>query len=122
MSDFMAKSFCIICSRERQGIEVEDDFVLGAVRWFKRNVTHNEKNNRLVVCKEDYEKYKKSRSTFEFRQKLYLGFGVVFMILMLLLGRSASAFFSGILLLLLFYAFSFLSYTPKLKIKGSAPA
>ena len=117
----MRKSYCIICGEEKKGIEVENDLVLDSLRWFKKNVTHDEKNNILVVCRDDYPKYKENRAKFEFRKKFYLGLGFVFVLLMVLLSRAITALLSGIGLMLLFYALSLLSYTPRLKIKAAKP-
>lgn len=113
----MQKSYCIICGKEKKGIAVENDFVLDTIRWFKKNVTKSGKNNKLVVCKEDYKTYALSRRKFESRQKLYVIFGVLFVILSLLVSRSASTLPIAILIMLLLYLFSFLSYMPRISIK-----
>ena len=67
----MSKSYCIVCGKEKKGIEIEYDIVIKGIRWFKRNVTKNEKNNVLVVCSSCYSLYKKSRDKFELRERLY---------------------------------------------------
>ena len=91
--------------------------MLTAIRWFKTNVTHNEKNNRLVVCKECYPRYAESRRKFESRERLYVAFGVIFAALNLLVSRSLSSIAISVVIVLLLLAFSFLSYTPKISIK-----
>ena len=77
----MSKTYCIVCGKEKKGIPVQDDVVLGFIRWFKRTVTKNEKGNLLVVCKEDYLAYKAARKRYEGRQKVYLVLGVLFVLL-----------------------------------------
>ena len=115
---FMAKSVCIICGQEKDGIEVENDFVLESIRWFKRNVTKNEKGNRLVVCKDCYAKYRDARKKYESRVKTYLVLGFLFLIFTVLVS-SDKLFALGvsILLIIFLYLLSLLSYMPKLKIK-----
>ncbi|MGC8675955.1 MAG: hypothetical protein ACP5T3_00350 [Candidatus Micrarchaeia archaeon] len=112
----MAKSICIVCGEEKQGIEVEQDWVINTIRWFKRNVTKNEQGNRLVVCKECYPKYAIMRKKYEGREKLYLALGIIFTLFSLFVASDKLyALGVGILVTALLYAFSLLSYTPKLK-------
>ncbi|MDE1854802.1 MAG: hypothetical protein KGH57_00570 [Candidatus Micrarchaeota archaeon] len=113
----MQKSYCIICGKERSGIAVENDTVLGSIRWFKANVTKDEKNNRLVVCKECYPKYSAGRAKFESRQKLYIGLGFVFAALNILIARNLASLVVSIFIVLLLFALSFLSYMPRINIK-----
>ncbi|EQD59708.1 hypothetical protein B1B_08080, partial [mine drainage metagenome] len=44
---------------EKTGHRRQRDYVIGAIRWFKKNVTKNEKGHALVVCKACYPAYKK---------------------------------------------------------------
>lgn len=110
------KSYCIICGEEKDGIEIKDDYVLSSIRWFKTNVTKTEKNNRLVVCKDCYPKYASMRKRYESRQALYVGLGIVFAIMSLVLAPSVTTLFMDIILILFLYALSLLTYMPKLKI------
>ena len=111
------KSYCIICGAEKKGLDVQDDWVLGLIRWFKRNVTRNENGNRLVVCRECYPKYEASRSKFESRQKLYVALGAIFAALSLVLSPSLTSMLFAALVLLIMLALSLLSYTPRIGIK-----
>ncbi len=111
------KSYCIICGAEKKGLEVQDDWELGAIRWFKRNVTKNEKGNRLVVCRECYPKYEASRGKFESRQKLYIALGAIFAVLSLVLSPSLTSVLLAVSIMLIMLALSLLSYTPKISIK-----
>lgn len=108
------KAFCIICGKEKGGIEVRNDRVLGGIRWIKQNITHNESGNRLVVCKECYEAYKKSKKRFESRKKVYLILGIIFAALLMVIGRSAISLLFGVFMILLLYSFAFFSYMPEL--------
>jgi Ca2+/Na+ antiporter len=103
---------------ERNGIEVQDDLVLSAIRWFKKNITKNEKNNLLVVCKADYQKYAAGRRRFESRQRLYAFLGVLFIVLSVLVSRTLSALFVSLIVLLLLMALTLLSYVPRINIKN----
>ncbi|MEM0154585.1 MAG: hypothetical protein QW814_01995 [Methanothrix sp.] len=106
---------CIICGKELNGLEVKDDYVIKSMRWFKRNVTHNEKNYRLVVCKDCYVKYKKARDSYNSKTISYLAIGVIFAALLIITGRSLGAVVAGIAIIILMYALSLLSYMPGLK-------
>jgi cytochrome b subunit of formate dehydrogenase len=106
---------CIICGKELNGLEVKEDYVINAMRWFKRNVTHNEKNYRLVVCKDCYVKYKKARNSYNSKTVSYLAIGVIFAALLVITGRSLGALAAGIAIIMLMYALSLLSYMPGLK-------
>ncbi|MCL4404811.1 MAG: hypothetical protein M1544_03405 [Candidatus Marsarchaeota archaeon] len=110
------ESRCIICGKETDGLEVKPDYVIGAMRWFKRNITHNEKNYRLVVCKEDYPKYKKARDSYNSKTISYVIIGVIFAALLIITGRSLGAAAAGIGIIILMYLLSLLSYMPGLKV------
>jgi hypothetical protein len=96
---------------------VEDDFVINSIRWFKRNVTRNEKNNRLVVCRECYPKYAAARRKFESRERLYIALGVVFAALNMIVARSLASLLVSAAVILLMLALAFLSYVPRISIK-----
>lgn len=110
-------SYCIICGGKKDGLEIEEDYVLEGIRWFKRNVTHDEKGNRLVVCKECYTEYKKRRDKYINRQRLYVSLGVIFIVLVIVVSYDAFALVAAMLMLLLFYALSLANYAPDLKVK-----
>ena len=110
-------TYCIICAKQKNGIAIKDDHVLDALHWFKKNVTKNEKGNRLVVCKEDYSAYKKKRDKYTSRQALYVAIGAIFMILGLVASVSLSTVALGILVIAVLYLLSLINYTPALDIK-----
>jgi hypothetical protein len=109
------EGYCIICGKQKQGIEVEEGNIIKAIRWLKRNVTKNEKGNKLVVCKECYPKYKKYRTRFERRLALYLILGVLFLVFGLMLSFRVETLILGLFVVLLMYFFALLNYMPKLK-------
>lgn len=111
----MKTTYCIICGKKKAGIPVEEDRVIYAIRWFKRNVTRNEQGNSLVVCKEDYATYKKNRDRFVSRRMIYVGIGVIFLVLGLLVSFSLGALAMGIIVIAALYLMSLLNYMPKLK-------
>ncbi len=106
-------TYCIMCAKQRQGLPVEDDHVLNALRWFKRNVTKNEQRNKLVVCKEDYPKYKRNRDKYVLRGMIFVSLGVLFMLLALII--SLSMIIPAFIVFLLLCALSLMNYTPKVR-------
>jgi hypothetical protein len=106
---------CIICGEPKNGLEVSEDWVIKTIRAFKKNVTKNEKNYRLVVCKECYPKYAKSRSGFNKRRAIYLTLGIAFGIMAVIASsfRPAS-FLIAIIVICVMYLLSLFSYMPAL--------
>ncbi len=113
----MRKSYCIVCGNERDGIEIKEDHVIKAVRWFKTNITRNEVNNRLVVCKECYPKYEKARHRYQSRRIMYTALGVIFAVLSLAVSPRLETLAVAVLVIALLYALSYLSYMPSLVIR-----
>lgn len=110
------KSACMICGKEREGVEVREDHVIKAMRWFKVNVTKNAKGYRIVVCKECMEKYKKLRAKFVRRRALYLALGVVFTVSLGIISSGRPlAILTGIVITVALYGLSLVSYMPALK-------
>ena len=104
---------CIICGEKRDGLAVKEDYVINAIRWFKKNVTKNEQGYSLVVCKEDYPKYAKGRNSYIKKQVAYTALGVIFAILLVIGsgGRAISLLF-GLLVIAFMFLLSILSYMP----------
>jgi uncharacterized membrane protein len=113
MAKLKKKTYCIMCGKNRRGIPVREDKVIGSIRWLKRKL-RNEKGNALVVCRDCYDKYSMQRKRFESRQFLYIAIGIVFMVLMIITSPTVLAFIVGILIVMLLYAFAMLSYIPAL--------
>ncbi len=110
---------CVICGKANDGIEIQEDQILGLLRWFKRNVTRNEKGYKLVVCKSCYPIYTKSRKRFVNRQVLYVGLGVILSLLLVIGGgNKLLAVLYSIIVIVFMYALSLLSYMPTLKVKA----
>ncbi|MCL5412710.1 MAG: hypothetical protein M1474_03670 [Candidatus Marsarchaeota archaeon] len=107
---------CIVCGEKKPGLEVEDDYVIDAIRWFKTHVTRNAKNYRLVVCKACYPKYNRYRSSYIKKQVAYLVLGFVFAGLLAIVSPSKLiALGYGAAIVVFMYALSLLSYTPAVK-------
>lgn len=111
------QSYCIICGKNKEGVGIKEDYVIGSIRWFNRKVLKQFRNNRLVVCKTCYPKYKEQRKKFVGRQRLYIALGAIFLILGVLLDRTVAAFLLGIAVVIVLYLFSLLSYVPELLYK-----
>lgn len=110
------KRGCIICGKEKNGLAIKEDYVIGAMRWFKRNVTKNAKNYTIVVCKDCMLQYKKLRARHVRSRSIYVALGVIFTITLLLASRgSLAALGFGILMTLFLYLLSLVSYMPALK-------
>jgi hypothetical protein len=112
----MKQSYCIICGNRKEGLVVKNDFVIEAIRAFKRNVTKNEKGNRLVVCRGCYAQYKKRRDRFSSRQVMYVALGVLFGIFSLLISFTLVSLALTIIVIAVLYALSLLNYTPALEV------
>ena len=114
-------SRCIICGEARDGLEVREDRVIRAMRYFKQNVTKNAKNYRLVVCRACYPKYDKYRSTYVKKQVSYVVVAVIFAALLIIVsGGQPSAFAYGIAIIIFMYLLSLLSYTPAVNLPPGA--
>ena len=112
---------CIICGRRIAGLGVKDDYILSSIRWFKRNVTKNEKGFRLVVCKDDFPKYYKQRKSFERKRSLYVGLGIVFAAALFLLSEfNLYSLFYGIGIIVFLYLLSLVNYMPALEAASSS--
>ncbi len=111
------ESYCILCGEKRGGVDVREDAVLQAMRWFKKEVLRKPvRKNRLVVCSSCYPGYKEQRKKYLSRQRTYLVLGVLFMVFgIVIAGLRALPLSIGILLLL--YLLSLLNYMPDLEIR-----
>lgn len=88
MDDPENKDLCIIDRKETtQGYKVKEDFVIKTIRDIKKRFGKL-KNNRLYVCPEHLEQYKKKRKNYE--RIVLLVSGLV--ILMFLVGIVAPLF------------------------------
>jgi hypothetical protein len=117
------ESRCIICGEEKNGLEVKEDNVIKLIRYFKRNVTRNEKNYRLIVCRQCYPKYSKERSSFMKRMTFYVGIGVVFGIIAIVVAPlNIASYVIAAIVICLMYLFSLLSYMPAITVPQSASA
>ncbi len=106
---------CILCGQEKNGIPVKADYIINSIRWFKRNVTKNEKHYTLVVCKDDYKKYYKARSSFIRKQVGYVALGIIFTVMLAITSRgNLTGIFVGVIITLFLYFMSLLSYMPPL--------
>ncbi len=108
------KSYCLMCAKERDGIPIKEDNVIKAIRLIKRHVFKSEKRNRIVICRECYEGYKKHRKKYVRRQAMYVALGVMFLIMLMLINLSAYSALFGIGMVILLYLLSLLNYMPEL--------
>jgi len=109
----MREDRCIICGEKRPGLEVRNDHILESIRWFKRNVTKNEKGYHLIVCKECYRTYKKARDSYVRRQVLYTILGIVFAAFITVFSANRlEALLMGLGIIIFLYMLSLASYMP----------
>lgn len=107
---------CVYCGQARPGLRVREDYVIKAMRWFNRSVLHKYRNYTLVVCKECYPTYKKSRAKYARKQITYVVIGFLFAgLLVAVSGGNAFAFLYGMAVIVFMYALSLISYVPSLK-------
>ncbi len=115
------ESRCIICGLEKKGLKVKEDHVIYAIRWFKRNVSRNEKGYDLVVCRDCYKKYSSARSSYNRKLFAYLGIGILATVLWIAVGGiKLYSIAAGIVLIAFMYLLSLLSYIPGLDVKKPA--
>ncbi len=119
----MRESYCIICGEEREGVEVKEDRVLSALRWFNRTILRiPPRNNSIVVCKSCYPTYKKQRKKYLGRQRTYLVLGFLFVLFGAIIAKTVVSIVVGLGLMVFLYLLSLLSYTPELKDISPKPA
>ncbi len=106
-----------MCGKEKDGVEIREDFVIDGLRWFNRKVLRTpERNNRIVVCSACYESYKKRRKRYLSRQKTYVILGALFALFgIIIAGNKLLAILAGIAIVVVLYLFSLLSYMPEIK-------
>lgn len=110
-------SFCIVCGKRKKGFEVEEDLVIKGIRRIKR-VFGIEKKNKLVVCKDCYNKYLQMRKKFEDKKKHFTILWVIFSLFVLIFSPDKiSAILFSILILPMFLILLIFYYMPKLKTK-----
>ena len=117
----MAKNYCIMCGKERSGLAVQDDAVLASIRWFKRNVTHNERNSHLVVCRDCYASYKKELQRHERRRTIYTALGILFFVVSVAVSPRIGTVIVSFGVLALLGVFSLMTYVPRIRV-GSGGA
>ena len=84
------KIACIMCTEEikkGEGNEVIEDKIIEIIRKVKAKLGVA-KGYKLVVCDECLENYEKKRKRFERNTILYLGLGLVILVLLMLLNFS----------------------------------
>ena len=113
----MKKTVCIICGKEKNGLQVKDDYVLETLRWIKTNITKNVKNYNLVVCKEDFLTYQKKRDGFERKEIIYGAIGVIFLIALIITSQgNIGAVFVGLAVTIGLLALAHVSYIPAVEL------
>ncbi len=109
----MKKKVCIMCGKERDGLLIKEDMVLKGLRWIKRNITRNERNYTLVVCKDDFLAYKKKRDGYERKMVIYVSLGIVFLVALALVSDAKlGAIAVGLVITIFLFLLAQLSYMP----------
>ncbi len=115
---------CVICGGEKAGIPIKEDIIfrtyrkiIHASRILVGKGELNKRKYRLVVCRDDYPKYKKMRSSYVRKEFTYVALGVVFTVLMLAVSSSKLlALAYGLVLTFFLYLLAQISYMPALYI------
>ena len=107
------KSRCIMCGNERDGLEVLPDYMINLIRWFK-HLTRSEKNYRLVVCRDCFEKYRKVRQRYQRRQIECVVLGILFAAVLVSFNLVRGAIF-GLAVIVFMYLLAQLSWMPALR-------
>jgi len=108
---------CIICGEAKEGLPVEEDYIIATIRWINRSVFKKYRNHRLVVCKECYLKYSKQRERYVHKQITYIAIGVLFTLALFFVSYNPISLLYGIAVIVFMYALSLISYIPALNIK-----
>jgi len=112
---------CIYCGKAKEGLPVQEDYLIYTARLFKRHVTHSEKGYELVVCKECFPRYIKAKNNYQARQGRLIAIGVIFALVLIVLGTDKlTAVLDGIVVIIFTYLISLLSYAPSVSVKGGA--
>ncbi len=115
---------CIMCGNEKPGIAISEDSIfkvykklIHGVRIVTGRGDLNARRFNLVVCREDYPKYKKMRNSYVRKEFTYVGLGAVFTALMVIVSASKLlALAYGFALMLFLYLLAQISYMPALDI------
>lgn len=110
---------CIICTEKKDGYPIEDTQIIRLIRKVKRKFSIAQ-NNKLVVCKEHLEDYKKKRQDFEKRVIVNgilgaLFFAIAFFIPLLSGRLDITSFFVALVLTGFLMLLSLLIYIPPLE-------
>jgi hypothetical protein len=118
------KKACMVCGKEKNGTDIEEDYVIKAMRWIKENITRNSKGYRIVVCNDCMPEYRKLRGKFVRRMVMYVGLGALFTVTILIVsgGKYIGIVAYGIGITAFLYCLSLVSYMPALKEKAPATA
>jgi len=108
----LGKSVCVVCRQERDGVPVEDDPVIAAIRAVKTRLGIAT-GNRLVVCHEDLETARKKRARFERTLMWCAMLGAAFIFVILLSKQSLASLFIGLVVAAVVVSFALLAYFPK---------
>ncbi len=109
---FKKKGVCIVCHKEKMGYPVETDYMIEGIARLKK-LMKTYKGNKLVVCEDCFDEYKKKRDKFVRNLMLYGGIGAVLGILLILTNLSVQSFLFAIFLELLMLVLAHMSYVPK---------
>ena len=110
--------YCMLCGKEKRGIEIEEDDVIRSIRWFKHDILKKPlSENKVVICNDCYDNYKKYFKKYKSRQRTYIILGVLFAVFGIIVAQNkVLAIITGIIIVGALYLLSFLSYMPELKI------
>lgn len=116
------KSVCILCEKERSGKPIKEDFVIKTIRGIKQKL-RIATNNKLVVCSECEEAYRKKKEEFEKTLVLHATIAalivIVFLALPFVVGRpfSFTSLFAGILLGIFIVGLTITRYIPAVEMQ-----
>jgi predicted RND superfamily exporter protein len=107
---------CIVCKKDRKGLEVYDDLMIRSIRRVK-TALNMVQNNKLVVCTGCMGEHLKRRKTFEKWLVIYGAVGLSVMLIVLLMSPDKlKALLLGLFLLALMVLLSVVTYYhPSLK-------
>ena len=104
---------CIICGENKDGLDIKVDNVVLAIRWLNRHTIRALNPYRPVVCRECFQKYYKTRKSYERKQIAYVIIGVLFAFFLVIASKAApAAFLFGLAIIAFMFLLSLVTYVP----------
>ena len=109
---FKKKGVCIVCHKNKMGYPIESDYMIDGIAYVKK-LMKTYKGNKLVVCEDCFDEYKKKRERFVRNLLLYGGIGAILGLLLIFTNLSLQSIIFALFLELIMLILAHMSYVPK---------